>query len=386
MKDELSVNEQQNLLLRGDRIVIPQSLQNRCIELAHEGHQGITKTKSLIRSKVWFPNMDNQVEQAVRNCVPCQVNSSHKEFEPLNMSPLPKCPWTQVSIDFCGPLPCGSYLMVFIDEYSRYPIAEVVQKLTANSVIPVADKTFAMFGYPEQVKTDNGPPFQSNQWCQFMKFNGISHRKITPLWPQANAQVERMNQPILKAIRSTVVQHRSWQQELHKFLHAYRTTPHCSTQFTPYRLMFGRDPRTKLPQIDQARTNDDTVRQQDAKAKQIMKKAADKHVTNPEPLRKGDHVLIRQVKRNKLSTPYSPQSLKVTSVKGSMVTAKRPDGSRITRNRQFFKKMSRNTSSSDAELDWDLPDVQVPPNVPPPQPRYPRRINIVAPQRLIEEC
>jgi hypothetical protein len=67
--------------------------------------------------------------------------------------------------------------MVFIDEYSRYPIAEVVQKLTANSVIPVADKTFAMLGYPE---------------------------------------VERMNQPILKAIRSAVVQHRSWQQELHK--------------------------------------------------------------------------------------------------------------------------------------------------------------------------
>jgi len=42
-----------NLLLRGTRIIIPKELHNRVLELAHEDHQGIVKTKSMLRIKVW---------------------------------------------------------------------------------------------------------------------------------------------------------------------------------------------------------------------------------------------------------------------------------------------------------------------------------------------
>jgi hypothetical protein len=64
----------------------------------------------------------------------------------------------------------------------------------------VIDKVFGLFGYPETVKTDSGSPFQSENWKLFMQSCGIIHRKITPLYPQANAQVEGMNQPIMKAV------------------------------------------------------------------------------------------------------------------------------------------------------------------------------------------
>jgi hypothetical protein len=114
------------------------------------------------------------------------------------MSELPKGPWLKLSLDFCGPLPSGDYLMVIVDEYSRYPIVEVIRSTSADVVIPEVDKVFALFGYPEVIKTDNGPPFQSRDWGRFMRMCGVVHRKITPLWPEANSQAEHFNQPLIK--------------------------------------------------------------------------------------------------------------------------------------------------------------------------------------------
>ena len=65
VREELTVNHSANLILRDSRIVIPSSLQARVVQLAHEGRQGKSKTKALIRSKVWFPGIDAAVTEAV---------------------------------------------------------------------------------------------------------------------------------------------------------------------------------------------------------------------------------------------------------------------------------------------------------------------------------
>ena len=61
--EELSVVK--GVLLRGDKIVIPTSLQNKVVKIAHEGHQGLVKTKQFLRSRVWFPKMDERVSAIV---------------------------------------------------------------------------------------------------------------------------------------------------------------------------------------------------------------------------------------------------------------------------------------------------------------------------------
>ena len=58
VKDDLTLNQDNNVILRGNRIVIPSSLQKRAMLLAHEGHQGIVKTKKLLSEKVWFPGIE----------------------------------------------------------------------------------------------------------------------------------------------------------------------------------------------------------------------------------------------------------------------------------------------------------------------------------------
>ena len=56
------------LVLRGNRICIPKSLQNQIVTLAHQGHQGIVRTKQLVRNYVWFPGIVSAVETAVSDC------------------------------------------------------------------------------------------------------------------------------------------------------------------------------------------------------------------------------------------------------------------------------------------------------------------------------
>ena len=53
---------------------------------------------------------------------------------------------------FCGPFPSGSYLIVTIDDYSRYLVVEILSKLKAKAVIPKLDNVFALFAYPTWLK------------------------------------------------------------------------------------------------------------------------------------------------------------------------------------------------------------------------------------------
>ena len=188
------------------------------------------------------------------------------------------------------------------------------------------------------VKSDNRPPFQGETWKQYLRNCGIKHRKITPLWPQANAQAESLNKPLMKAIRAAAAEGRNWKRELHKCLQTYRCTPHTSTQFTPYRLLFGRDPRTKLPELPHQSNHpdDEIVCARDMKAKATTKEHADRRARASE-LHVGDVVLVKQPKLNKISSRYNPKPMVITDRKGSMVTACHPQGSSITRNSSHFQ-------------------------------------------------
>ena len=55
-----------DVILRQNWIVLPKIYQNLAIQLAHQGNMGIINTKSLLQSKVYFPQMDNKVEELRR--------------------------------------------------------------------------------------------------------------------------------------------------------------------------------------------------------------------------------------------------------------------------------------------------------------------------------
>ena len=171
IRNELTIAPNEKVLMRCTRIVMPTILQDRAVNLAHEGHQGITKTKSLLREKVWFPGIDKMTEAAIKRCVPCRAAIPQTTYEPLKMTPLPETPWCELSTDFYGPLPSGEYLLVIIDDYSRFPVVELVRSTSANTGIPVLDKVLSTFGTPDILKSDNGAPFNSGQFHSYAENN-----------------------------------------------------------------------------------------------------------------------------------------------------------------------------------------------------------------------
>ena len=76
IKDEPTIDYNNSVLLRGSRIIILASRTKRVIQLAHEGYQGLARTKSLLREHVWFPDMDKAVTtHFTAICTPYLFNS-----------------------------------------------------------------------------------------------------------------------------------------------------------------------------------------------------------------------------------------------------------------------------------------------------------------------
>lgn len=384
VKGELTIGTTIQIILRGTKLVIPTELQKRVVDLAHEGHQGITKTKALLREKVWFPGINQIVEERVKSCLACQAATPETKREPLQMSPLPDKAWQEVSIDFAE-LSTGDYLLVISDDYSRYPVVEILRSLTARTVIPKLDKVFSEFGIPEIVKSDNGPPFNSNAFETFANDLGFIHRKITPLWPRANGEVERFMRTVKKIVKIALTEQKPWREELSTFLRNYRATPHSTTGKAPATALFNRPVRIKLPEVQTTPHDQADIKWKDAQAKGKMKEYADrKAYVKPSNIRPGDTVLVKRDRSYKKSqTPYEPQPYIVTSCKGSMVTARHGDRT-VTRNSSFFKPvqlediphMDEFTDYSDDEEDEPANHNEGQPLQPQllPMPRrYPRR-------------
>ena len=393
VRDELSVNSDSNLVLRGCRIVTPTSLQQRAVELAHEGHQGLVKTKRLVRGKVWFPGIEWRVQTLIDNCMACQANSPKERPQPLAMTPLPPKPWHTLNIDFCGPFPTGEYLLVVIDAYSRFPEVAIVNSTAGGGTIKELSRIFSTHGLPAVVKSDNEPPFFGEEFKVYMRDNGIQHQKITPLWPQANGEVESFMKPITKAIRSAHAEGRDCRKELYRFLLNYRATPHSSTGISPAKLLFGREIATKLPEpVEVESTFMSEVQIKDAEAKRKMKEHADKvKRAQRSTIEIGDKVLVHQRKHNKFSTRFDPSPYTAIDIKGTMVTAARNE-KYVTRNISLFKRVDSSMKAPEADdsdesnldeeettLEEHDPDLAPAPAIPPvpipgiPPRRYPVR-------------
>ena len=104
---EFAINFDETTTLRGSRIVTPLTLRQRLVNIAHESHCGVSKTKSIMRDKVYFPGLDELVETTLRNCLPCKAVSRPDHPPPLKMSSLPPDPWHTVNMDFWDRCPTG---------------------------------------------------------------------------------------------------------------------------------------------------------------------------------------------------------------------------------------------------------------------------------------
>lgn len=353
-KSELCIVE--GIVMKNHKIVVPASLRSRTLQLAHEAHQGVVAMKARLRSKVWWPGIDKDVEEAVKKCKDCILVSLPSKPIPIQSTRFPEEAWQAVALDFKGPLPSGVHLLVIIDYYSKFVVVEVLHSLTAGVLIKHLRKVFGQFGPPMSIRSDNGTQMNSEEFKRFCEEWGITLIFSTPYWPQANGEVERFNRTLSKQLSISRNNKTDWKEDLNRFLLAYHSTPHPSTGKSPAKLMLKRKLREKIPTMGLQQEPDESVREKAIEMKTKMKEYTDKkRRANSNDISEGDHVvLLNANKRHKLDSNFEPEEHEVIARRGGELTVKSKEDGKLKRRHvshaKVIPKDARQGQDSDGKV------------------------------------
>lgn len=343
-----------DLLLRGNKIVIPSKLRQEVLAAAHEGHPGIVNMKARLRTKVWWPKIDKDAENVVKNCKGCILVSGPNPPTPMKRRELPIQAWVDTAVDFLGPLPSGDYLFVIIDYFSRYKEIKIMRSITAKDTINVLKEIFSRLGIPVTLTCDNGRQFISQEFKLFCEELGVRIYNTIPYWPQQNGEVERQNRDILKRLKISQIQKSDWKDDLLKYLMMYNSTPHGTTGKSPSELFYGRLFRDKLPSLicvenmdlDLEVRDKDTQKKEKGKINEDRKRKAKEQV-----IEVGEKVYVKNfVKSNKLTPNFDPEPHTVVSTRGNEANVRNDStGQEFKRNVIHLKRVEGNWTVVDTE-------------------------------------
>ena len=131
---------------------------------------------------------------------------------------------------------------------SSFPATwHIMSSTTTTKTLEVLRQTFAAYGLPEQIVTDNGPQFISDEFANFTKANGIKHNiRTAPYHPASNGLAERFVQSLKQSLKTTSNSGHSLNYRVSNYLLSYRSTPHATTGVAPCTLFLKRNLHTRF--------------------------------------------------------------------------------------------------------------------------------------------
>ena len=194
------------------QLVIPSKLRDDILRSFHDaklggGHQGIERTRELIKRKYYWHKMDSDIETYVKSCDVCQRTKQlyHGYRAPLRPLPVEDI-FSRWHMDILGPLPSSNgykHIILFVDSFSKWCEAFPLKTQKATEVAEVLyNEIICRYGAPKSILSDRGKNFMSAVVQELCKMFQITRSHTSSYHPATNAQRERLNSVIAKGLRS----------------------------------------------------------------------------------------------------------------------------------------------------------------------------------------
>ena len=246
--EELMIKD--GLILKGMCIVIPDKMREDILKQIHEGHLGLNKCQMRAKETVYWPGLNDQLENLILNCQLCLKYSKLKNKSTPHTAlghEVPAVPWSKVATDIFH-YESQPYLLI-VDYTSRFPIVRRLKLMSAQSVTEHFKSIFSEYGWPDTLVSDNGPCYTAEMFTNLMKEYPVNHITSSPHYPQSNGLAEKF----VQIIKNLFYKANKEGVNINKYLMIYRNTPLACTSKSPMQMLQQRSARSQLPMSNVAR-------------------------------------------------------------------------------------------------------------------------------------
>ena len=203
---------------------------------------------SLVKSRFYWPGMDGDIEKFVKNCPRCIRRNAQGRTSAKLVVVESTYPMDLVCMDFLSlEMSAGGYehILVITDHFTRYALAIPTKNQSAKTTArALFDNFICHYSFPARLHSDQGRTFESEVIKELCSIASINKSRTTPYRPMGNGMPEQFNQTLLNMLGTLEDDQKSdWKSYVPSLVHAYNSTRHESTGYSPHYLMFGRHPR-----------------------------------------------------------------------------------------------------------------------------------------------
>ena len=226
-----------DLIVFGCRLLIPSSMRPQVLRELHASHQGAVRTKQRAKLIVYWPGLNNDIDNIILSCKQCQDNLPSHPKEPIVTKPRPSRPFQEIALDFCSY--AGHNFLITVDCYTDWPdIVHMGRNTTTSHLINILLKAFCRTGAPDIVWSDQGPQFTSKLFQEFSNEWGFRHITSSPMYPQSNGKAEATVKSMKKLIQASWTHDALDERKLTRALLQYRNTPSQRDRLSPAQKLF----------------------------------------------------------------------------------------------------------------------------------------------------
>ncbi|XP_058840851.1 uncharacterized protein K02A2.6-like [Topomyia yanbarensis] len=256
---------------------------------------------------------------------------------------VPKAVWETIALDFNGPYVKfgGISILVIVDYRSRYLIARPVKSTTFEFTRKILEDVFEREGYPKTIKSDNGPPFNGDDYKRYCAQRGKTTIFSTPLFPQQNGMVESYMKVINKAMAAASADKTNFFEELREAINAHNSATHSVTKVPPEEVMLGRKVKRGLPLLhhEKASYDEKLFESSDRQSKIAGKTHEDaRRGAKTCKVKPNDTVIVQRHTRAKGETRFLPKRHTVLQEKNGNLVLDDGDGHVLKRHVSQTKK------------------------------------------------